>query len=97
MQHILLSPSQPFRAHSAAGAAPVPPPPSGADLFKKLMKDREAAERAAAEQAEVDEEDAEAAAEMMERRLAGQKHQRDAMVARKGKLVRRGEEEEGDS
>lgn len=97
VQHILLSPSQPFRAHSVAGAAPVPPPPSGADLFKKLMKDREAAERAAEEQAEVDEEDAEAAAEMMERRRAGQKHQRDAMVARKGKLMRRGEEEEGDS
>jgi hypothetical protein len=99
VQHIVLSPSPPFQAHSGAGAGAPPPPPSGADLFKKLMKDREAAERAAAEQAEAEEEDAEAARERDALRLAGQKRQREMMVARKGQLMRRGEEEEeeGDS
>jgi hypothetical protein len=101
VQHIVLTPSQPFRPHSVAGAAPPPPPPpSGADLFKKLMKDREAAERAAQQAAEEQEEDAEAAQEAAELRLAGQKRQREMMVARKGQLMRRGEErdeEEGDS
>ena len=88
VQHIVLSPSQPFHAHSMAGAAPPPPPPpSGADLFKKLMKDREAAERAAAEQAEVEAEEAEAAEEARERRTAGQKRQREDMVARRDKLL----------
>ena len=98
VQHIVLTPSQPFQPHSVAGAAPPPPPPpSGADLFKKLMKDHEAAERAAQQAAEEQEEDAEAAREAAELRLAGQKRQREMIVARKGQLMRRGEEEEGDS
>jgi hypothetical protein len=59
VQHIVLSPSPPFRAHSVAGAAPPPPPPpSGADLFKKLMAEREADEKEKAERAEEAAEDA---------------------------------------
>jgi hypothetical protein len=95
VQHIVLSPSQPFQAHSVAGGAPLPPPPpSGADLFKKLMKDREVEEQAAAAGAEEEEADAEAAEEAAQLRLAGQKRQREMLIARRGKLLRRGEEEE---
>ena len=88
VQHIVLSPSQPFHAHSVAGAAPPPPPPpSGADLFKKLMKDREDAARVAAEEAAAAAEDAEAAEEAADLRVAGQKRQRDDMVARREELL----------
>lgn len=83
VQHIVLSPSPPFRAHSVAGAAPPPPPPpSGADLFKKLMAEREAEEKDAAERAEE-------AAEDEERRQDKPKRLRRAAEANKEQAMKR--------
>ena len=95
VQHIVLSPSQPFHAHSVAGAArPPPPPPAGADLFKKLMRDREEAERVAAEEAEAaaaaEAEEEDAAEEAQSLRVLGKKRQRELMVERQRQLSGRG-------
>jgi len=91
LQHVVLSPAPPFSAHSVAGgAAAPPPPPSGADLFKRLLEEREAADKDAAERAE---EAAEAAA----RKAAKAKRQRDALEEGRGVALRRARGEDSDS
>ena len=60
VQHIVLTPSKPFSAHSVMGEAPPPPPaPTGAELFKKLMDDKKKAAEEAAEREREAEEDRE--------------------------------------
>lgn len=83
LQHIVLSPAPPFSASSVAGAgAPPPPPPGGADLFKRLLEEREAADAEAAERAE-EKAEAEAA------KKAKRKRQREEMERGREEAVQR--------
>jgi hypothetical protein len=59
VQHILLNSAPPFQVHSKAGAPVLPPEPTGASLFEKLLAKKRAEAEEAAQRAAEAAEDAE--------------------------------------